>query len=133
MKAILLGIVLGSLLASPAAAQKTCDKFRSAITTTQLGPVERVPAAGSNRIYLCGYALWPNPPGQTLEFQITSGTGTNCAANTTVIIPRVSMPAGGIVNRIAYAAGEFTPPGHAVCLQTFGSGSITSIFYWAQF
>ena len=117
-------------------AQRTCDQYRAAITSVPIAaPVERVPGVAGKRIYLCGYILMPSSPaaGQSIEFELTTGTGTNCATNKTTMIPRMSVPATGIVNRIAYASGETTAQGAAVCLQTWGSGSVTSIFYWAQF
>lgn len=117
-------------------AQKMCNQYRAAITAVPVAtPTERVPAVPGKRIYLCGYVIMPSSAsaGQSVEFELTAGTGTNCATNKVVVIPRMMVPASGIVNRIAYASGETTAQGAAMCLQTWGSGSITSIFYWAQF
>jgi hypothetical protein len=116
-------------------AQRTCDQFRAAITAVPVTtPTERVPAIAGKRIYLCGYIIMPSSAGgQLVDFELTSGTGTNCATNKVTIIPRMTVPASGIVNRTDMASGEKSAPGAAMCLQTWGTGSITSIFYWAQF
>jgi hypothetical protein len=110
-----------------------CDQSRAAITTGAMAITERVPAIAGKRIYLCGYLILRASGGQDLEFEITSGTGTNCAVGKTTIIPRMDVPLNGITNRIAYAAGEKTAQSAAICLQTWGTGSVTSIFYWTQF
>jgi hypothetical protein len=117
-------------------AQRTCDQYRAAITSIPVAtPTERVPGVANKRIYLCGYIIMPDSAaaGQSVEFELTSGTGTNCATNKITMIPRMRVPPNGIVNRVAFASGEITAPGAAVCVQTWGSGSLTSIFYWAQF
>jgi hypothetical protein len=98
-----------------------------------MGVTEKVTEMPNKKIYLCGYMIIRASGGQDLEFQLTSGTGVACGTNTTVILPRMDVPLSGIVNRIAVAAGEVTPAGHAMCLQTWGNGSVTSVFYWAQF
>jgi hypothetical protein len=125
------------LLPAPASAQKMCDQVRTNITTAPAVMTEKVAAMPNKRIYLCGYMIvraGTDPPGD-LQFQIVSGTGRDCGTNRTVIIPQMAVPASGVlVNRIAYAAGEKTPPGHAICLQVFGAGpALISTFYWAQF
>lgn len=129
-------LALLMLLAGPAAAQRTCDHYRSAITAAPVAsPVEQVPGLAGKRTYLCGYIIMPSTDaaGQSVEFELTTGTGLNCATNRQVMIPRMRVPSGGIVNRTTFASGEVTGQGEAVCLQTWGSGSITSVFYWAQF
>lgn len=135
MRILLLAALL-LMAAGPAAAQRTCDQYKGAITAVPVAsPVERVPGIAGKRIYLCGYIVMPSSDaaGQAVEFELTRGTGTNCAANRQVMIPRIRVPAGGIINRTPFATGETTAAGEAVCLQTWGTGSITSIFYWAQF
>jgi len=74
----------------------------------------------------------PQGTGGSLDFEISTGTGGNCVNNKVLLIPRMTVPSNGIVNRIPYV-GQRTEPGGAVCLQTWGNGSVTSIFYWAQF
>jgi len=132
MKA-LFAVLLLLFLSSESFAAAPCNQFRASITTGAMGMTEKVAAIPNKRIYLCGYLIIRASGGQDLEFELTSGTGVLCATNKTTIIPRMDVPIGGIVNRIPVAAGEFTAPGHAMCLQTWGTGSVTSIFYWAQF
>jgi hypothetical protein len=131
MRVVLLLLLL--LWPTVVMAQKPCDQARGAITSGVVAPVERVAGIAGKRIYLCGYVIMRASGGPGLEFEITSGTGTNCSTGKTVMIPRMDVPIGGLVNRIPYAAGEKTAPGHSVCLQTWGTGSVTSIFYWTQF
>jgi hypothetical protein len=125
------------LLPGAASAQKMCDQVRTNTTTSPAPLTEKVAAVPNKRIYLCGYMIvraGVDPPGD-LQFQIVSGTGRDCLSNKNIIIPQMAVPASGVlVNRIAYAAGEKTPPGHAICLQVFGNGpALISTFYWAQF
>jgi hypothetical protein len=67
--------------------------------------------------------------GQDLQFEISSGSGVNCATGKTIILPKMSIPSSGeLVNCIPYTA-EKTGPG-----EVFGSGtSLVSSFYWTQF
>jgi len=132
MRLILVLFLLSSIIPN-AMARKVCDQYRSTSTVGPQGPIEKVPGKAGQRVYLCGYMILKGA--QDLEFEVSSGTGTNCANNHTILIPRISIPATGIVNRIAYAAGERTEIGHAVCLQTWGNAaaSLNSVFYWAQF
>jgi hypothetical protein len=134
MKTILLLAALLALLGSPALAQRTCDQSRASITTGSMGVTEKVAAITNKRIYLCGYMILPGTGGP-YDFELSTGTGVNCAINRTIVIPRSTVPSGGIVNRTSYAAGAPTPPSQAMCLQTWGgtTGSISSVFYWAQF
>ena len=131
-KAALLVLLL--LLPCKAMAQRPCDQSRASITTGTVGPIEKVTGDPKKRIYICGYIIMPvaPPPGGDLDFQLTTGTGTNCATNSVILMPRMHVPTSGIVNRITYAS-EATPPGHSVCLQTWGTAAVTSVFYWAQF
>jgi hypothetical protein len=134
MKTILLAILFIWLSASAAFAQKACDQFRSNTTTGTTTATEKIAGIPDKRIYLCGYVFIRNSSGQDLEFELTSGTGVNCSQNSTPLLTPITMPPNQIlVNRISVAAGEYTPPGHSVCLRTFGNGSVTGIFYWAQF
>lgn len=121
------------LLPGSALAQKACDQYKTAQTTGPSARAERVPAIANKRIYLCGYIIMRGVGAQDLEFEVTSGTGRDCQNNTAIVIPRMLIPPQGIVNRIGTASGESGPLGHAMCLQTWGTGPVTSIFYWAQF
>lgn len=133
MKTFILALFVLWLSAGAAFAQKTCDQFRSNITTASMSRTEKVAAIPNKRIYLCGYVIVRASGSADLEFELSTGTGRDCVTNNVLIIPRMDVPANGLVNRIPYAAGEVTPPGNAMCLQTWGAGSVTSIFYWAQF
>lgn len=125
------------LLAGPAAAQRTCDKTTMSATTVPIpAPSERVVGVPGKRVYLCGYVIMPsaNPP-NAIEFELTHGMARgDCGAARKVLVPRMTVPASGIVNRVAYASGETSDQGASVCVQTFGTGgTLTTIFYWAQF
>jgi len=120
------------LLPSAAYAQKVCDQTRTAQTNGPTVRTERVAALAGKRVYICGYMIMRGLGGQDLEFELTSGTGRDCQTNTQIVIPRMLIPPQGIVNRIPYA-GEKTGPAEAMCLQTWGTGPVTSVFYWAQY
>jgi hypothetical protein len=112
------------------------DQLRTNITTAASAITENVSGVPNKRIYLCGYMIVHNgsAQGPDLQFEVSSGTGTNCSIGKTLILPKMSLPPSGeLINRIAYTA-EKTAPGAAVCLEVFGSGtSIVSSFYWTQF
>jgi hypothetical protein len=128
-----LALLLAALPLSDAFAQvKTCDQFRASVTTGTMGVTERVPAVVGKTIYICGWMIVPTSGGSGLDFELSAGTGVNCATNKTIIIPRMTVPVNGIVNRGGGASGEFAPLGYAMCLQTWGNKSVTSIFYWTQ-
>ena len=129
----ILAVLLITCLGQVAMAQRLCDRVRSTATVGPQGPIEKVPAVAGQRIYICGYMILKGV--QDLEFELSSGTGVNCANNRVIMIPRINVPVTGIINRIPYAAGEKTEVGHAVCVQTWGNAaaSLNSIFYWAQF
>lgn len=123
------------LLPAAASAQKMCDQVRTSTTAAAAPIAEKVPGIPNKRIYLCGYMIVrQGTTGQDLQFEVSSGTGTNCAVGKTIILPKMAVPSNGIlVNRTVYTA-EKTPPGHSVCLEVFGTGSaLVSSFYWTQF
>jgi hypothetical protein len=132
VKFLLLALLL--LLPGAAFAQRTCDQSRASITTGTLGPVEKVAGIPNKRIYICGYIIMPVGPANAgdLDFELTTSSDAGCTRTKAILLPRMRVPANGIVNRIAWAA-EATPPGHSICLQTWGTGGVTSVFYWAQF
>jgi hypothetical protein len=134
-RALLAAALLLLFLSGTATAQKMCDQVRTNITTAPAAIAEKVAGIPNKRIYLCGYMiLRDGPVGQDLSFEISSGSGTNCAVGKTIILPKMVIPSSGVlVNRIAYTA-EKTAPGHSICLEVFGTGvSLVSSFYWTQF
>jgi len=129
-----LAILILLPFASAAFAQRLCDQARNSTAVGTINLVERVPAVAGQRVYLCGYMLARTGAGTDLEFELVSGTGLNCSQNAVTILGPMTLPANTVVvNRIPYAAGEKTEIGHALCLRTFGTGQLTSVFYWAQF
>jgi len=130
---VLMALLIVALTTGAASAQRTCDQFRASTTLAPSVVTEKVAAITNKKIYICGYMIVPSSTGGPFEFELTTGRGTDCSTGKTIIIPRMSVPASGIINRIPYAAGESAPPGQAVCLQTWGTGPVTSVFYWAQF
>jgi hypothetical protein len=123
------------LLPFAASAQKMCDQVRTNTTTAPAAIAVKVPGKPNQRIYLCGYmVVRDGPSGQDLDFEVSAGGGTDCAIGKTLIIPKMSIPASGVlVNRIPYTA-EKTNPGDSICLEVFGSGvTLVSSFYWTQF
>lgn len=130
-------LLAAALLLLPVAAwaQKMCDQVRTNLTTAPAAIAVKVPGKPNQRIYICGYMIVRDgPAGQDMQFEISSGTGTNCSVGKTIILPKMSIPPSGVlVNRIAYT-GERTGPGESICLEVFGTGvSLVSSFYWTQF
>src|SRR5262245_41179462 len=76
----LLGVLILLALAAPAQAQRACDQFTAFEHINATGPVEIVPANPSQRIYLCGFSIIQK--GNTLDFTILLGHGTNCDTDT---------------------------------------------------
>lgn len=133
MKWIVVVALILSLWSGNAAAQTSCDRFNAAtIFGTDPTGTERVAGVMGKRVYLCGYVVVPDG-GASLEFELFSGTGDRCSEDRTLILPRMPIPLAGIVNRIPIAAGEYTPVGHSLCSRTYGNGTLSTIFYWAQF
>jgi hypothetical protein len=130
IKTSVLLLLLLSML-SPAYGQVPCDRWSHAASTGALPATEIVGAVVGSRIYLCGYVL--SASGNPLDFQLISGTGTACANEQTELTPRIALASGGVlVNRIVAAAGEYTPIGHSLCVQTFGTGNLAATVYWLQ-
>jgi hypothetical protein len=120
------------LLAVPAAAQRACDQFRSTTTIAPQSITETIAAVDGQRVYLCGFTIINTGAGLTVS--LFSGTGINCNANQAALVAPITLPNNSVlVNRIATASGEYTPIGHAVCVQITGSGNLTTLWYWAQF
>lgn len=134
MRTIAAAASLLILACEPVQAQRACDHATGTSMTGAAGPTQFVPPVAGQRVYVCGYVLTGD--GQTLDFQLWSGTGTDCATDKTPVTPRIVLGSGqALVNRSA-VPGERTPPGHALCAQTFagvGSATLVLIVYWAQF
>lgn len=117
-----------------AAAQTTrsCQRATPFQHLTATGPVEIVPGKPDARTYSCGFVLAQR--GQSLDFQYWSAkAGTACAEEITALTPVFSLPADFVmVNRLENV-GPASPPGHSLCIQTFGQGGMTGIIYWEQF
>jgi hypothetical protein len=125
-------IMILLLLTSPAFAQKQCDQFRSSTVASAQSITEIIPGIEGKRIYLCGMAFINS--GASLTVGLFSGTGSNCNVDQTILISPITMPTNTtFVNRVATAAGEYTPVGHSVCLQITGNGNLTTMWYWTQF
>lgn len=132
MKLLLLLLLLFCAAATPARAQLACDRFSGATQVGSSPVTERVSAISTKRIYLCGY-VFIRSGGPDLDIEISTGSGVNCAINKTLLLPRFSLPGNvPLVNRNPFAS-EYTPVGNALCTETFGSGTFTAIFYWAQY
>jgi hypothetical protein len=125
---------LFALLAPASALAQGCNKTSIANFLGPSGPTEFVPAINNARVYLCGYVL--SAYQQSLDFQIVTGTGVNCADNQTPVTPVIELPNGGVmVNRMPYVTGEITPIGNALCWKVSGgsSAALAVTVYWAQF
>jgi hypothetical protein len=130
---LLVGLSLAPSSALAQAGIVTCDRWSFTNIQGAAGPVEFVSAVPGQRIYICGYALTTS--GNALDFQLWSGTGTNCAGNKIPMTPQISMGQNSsFVNRSPYIA-ETTEVGYALCAQVFGASTIKLVItvYWRQF
>lgn len=93
---------------------------------------EIVSGIKGQRVYLCGYMATAN--GSSLNFQIVSGTGDNCADEQMAVTDLIQLPSNPqLVNRTPYVL-EHGDPGHSLCWLTAGNnGSLGLTIYWTQF
>jgi hypothetical protein len=122
-------ILIASIV--PASAQRPCDQTSTFQHDIATGPVEIVVGKPDQRIYPCGFML--TQKGNSLDFQMWSAVaGSNCVP-VTFWTPRMSLPTDvAFTNRIENA-GPSLPYNNSLCIQTFGTGSLTGAIYWAQF
>ena len=127
---LLIGILILLAFAIPAEAQRACDQVTSFFHTAPTGPVQIVPPNPSQRVYFCGFVI--SQRGQSLDFHVTLGQGTNCQNNPTEIVNLVFPSDVVLSNRIG-TVGPSGDYGYGLCLQTTGQGGLGGILYWAQF
>lgn len=133
MLSVIIATFLFMALIDCAWAQKGCDQFNAGEGFGTNPAVVRVEGKPGTSVYLCGYVII-HTQGAEVQFELFSGLGNNCETDTVIILPKMAVgPGFRIVNRIPYAYGEFTKPGHSLCTQTFGDGTVYTIFYWAQY
>lgn len=112
------------------AAQLTCDRS-VAISGNTLGTTQIVAAATGQRIYLCGFVL---TGGGATTAQFVSGTGTNCATNTTTLTGALEL---GDNTAVAYGGGvgfvARTAAGHALCWTNGAAVQVSGLVTYAQF
>jgi len=124
-------VALLILFAVPAQAQRQCDRIVSFVHSTATGPVIVVPGVDGKRIYTCGFSLAEKGP--TLDIQIFTGAGPACAIGRLDQTPIFSFPNDATFNNRVDTVGPHSEYGDALCIQTFGSGAITGMIFWAQF
>ena len=119
-------------LCGDAYGQKACDRMASFQHIVATGPIEVVPAKEGQRIYYCGFTIMQK--GNTLDFIITIGQGTNCNTNTLQMTPQLQLPSDFALSTRQETVGPYSEPGYAMCIQTIGStGALTGLIYYAQF
>lgn len=130
MTRLLLALGLLFALSFPAQAQRACDQATPFQHATATARTALIPGVAGQRIYYCGFMIAQK--GQALDLQITYGTGVNCGTNTHGSLV-YSLPNDfALVNRIENV-GPHTDLGESLCVQTFGTGALTGVIYWAQF
>jgi hypothetical protein len=127
---ILLAALLLAMGLHGAQAQQACNSiapFRHDVAT---GPVNIVPGIGGQRIYFCGFVL--NSKAATLDFKVWTGVGATCTGGQD-LSPIWSLPNGfALVSRVP-TTGPSGNLGDGLCIQTFGTGSLTGVLYYTQF
>jgi len=124
-------IVLLALMSGANAQAHVCDKMATFSHAVPTGPVELVPAVPNQRVYYCGFTI--TAKGNTLDLILSTGTGTNCATNNTPLTPQMVFPNDFALSSRQDSVGPYAEPGYALCLQTFGQGTLGGIIYFAQF
>jgi hypothetical protein len=111
---------------------RACDSQTPFQHLVPTGPVEIVVGKPGQRVYPCGFVL--SQKGNTLDFKIwASPPGSSCGIDDEDFAPQMALPTDvQLVNRIPTVAGS-TKEGYSLCIQTFGSGALTGVIYWAQF
>lgn len=126
-----LGILILLALAIPAEAQHSCDRLSFFHHVNATGPIEIIPADPTKRIYFCGFML--TQKGNTLDFEILLGHGTNCDTDTQSMMFLELPNDFALTNRIEQV-GPVTEYGWALCIKTSGSNAkLGGVIYWAQF
>jgi hypothetical protein len=119
------------LASLPAAARTApCDKTASfAYAAPTLDVL--VSGVAGQRIYPCGFTVMQKGP--ALDFQLSTGTGPSCSLAKNNITPVYSVPNDfAVVSRIE-RVGPSSAVGESLCIQTFGSGNLSGVVYYAQF
>jgi hypothetical protein len=132
MVRLLLAGLLLVLLVAPAQAQDKhgCDNQTFFSHSVATGPIEIVPAS-DKRVYMCGFFF--SQKGNTLDFSVLSGQGTNCAINQTQVF-YLTLPNDAVIsNRVDTVGPAVADYNYALCIQTVGTGTLAGFIYWTQF
>jgi hypothetical protein len=132
MVRLLAGLLL-ALLVVPAQAQERrgCDNQYFFNHSAATGPIEVVPAS-DQRVYMCGFFF--SEKGNTLDFVVLTGQGTNCAVNQTQVF-YLSLPNNAVIsNRVDTVGQAVADYNYALCIQTVGNvGALAGFIYWSQY
>lgn len=122
-----------TLLAQPvvAGAAVQCP-FSVSVDMNTATTAERVALAAGQRIHVCGFVL--QGAGATTG-RLVSGTGTNCAANTTNLTGPFTFTT--TPSSVPYGSGSGTvirtPLGHALCVTNTGSVQLSGVITYNRF
>jgi len=123
--------LLTVLWAVPALAQRQCNQLTPFSHTVPTGPVVAVPGDPTKQIYYCGFTLASKT--NTLDFKIWASEAPDCSRQSIPLTPQWSLPNAFALNNRIETTGAASNYGSTLCFQTFGSGTLTGVIYWAQY
>lgn len=94
------------------------------VTTSGTTAVQIVALSGSTKIYICSLTVI-GQSGTTPTFSLVQGTGTNCAATQTVVVPAFATPANTLfpfANPVSAGVA-----GNALCYLQTGTTPVTKV------
>ena len=138
MKRLLGPLVLLALLAGcqPSSAQQAgaqqilCGKSIE-ISLGATGITTLVPGITGQSVHICG--IYMNAGAAAATYQLTVGTGTNCASNAVLVTPAFSLGINGVME-IAHTVAFFSSPsGYSLCHTITGTGPMNVLLSYHQF
>ena len=91
------------------------------------GPTQIVAASTTGqRVLICGWQVTVSG-GANSNFQVITGTGTNCANNSVPITPAFNVGSTPLTTTFGYAVAQ-TPQNYALCVNV--SSSNTAVVIW---
>lgn len=128
MKKLILSLAVWCGLAGAAAAQVNCTQAATASGTT-IFQVIAAPAAGTSRIYVCGYTV---SAAAASAITFSYGTGAACVGGTTAIGPTIQLAATSTFSDTSpFFRGFFVPASQGLCATASTAASVT-IYYVQQ-
>jgi hypothetical protein len=89
-----------------------------------------VPGVSGQSIYYCGFVIAEK--GNTLDLKVWASSAADCSVDSEDFSPQWSFPNDFAFSTRVAETGLYSPYGHTLCIQTFGTGALTGVIYWTQ-